>query len=109
MLDAGFRAFQASTLSEFQQVIDTEKVDLILADYSATGALHPDGHGFTRFYTRAHGIPIVVMTGQFKVDLMSLSHLGAVDVIEKPFDNGDLLLRLNAALASARLRNPIPL
>jgi two-component system KDP operon response regulator KdpE len=92
----GFLATEARNLREGLAAIVTERPDLILLDLAL-----PDGDGMTiidevRAWSR---IPILVLSSRTATaEKISALDGGANDYVTKPFDMGELLARMRAAL-----------
>jgi DNA-binding NtrC family response regulator len=67
-------------------------------DYLGTGLAEPNSQELRGFQASAPGVPMVLVTGFGKLTDVALSELGAADVILKPFDNDDLIGRLQTML-----------
>lgn len=102
----GHRATPASTVAEFAQLYRTRSFDLVLLDIHL-----PDGDGIDTFRTlhqEAPGPTCVFMTADGSIpSAVSAIRAGGFDYITKPFDNAELLTRVERALEMRRLNGRV--
>ncbi len=98
----GYTALTAPSAARALERLAEEPVDAILSDVVMP---EMDGLEFlSRVKEQAHGVPIVLMSGQGTVETaVKATRLGALDFVEKPVGLERLLLTLRNALRTGRL------
>lgn len=92
----GFRVSEADSVVAARSILEHEAVDLILLDIRMPGE---DGLSFTKEIRSGSRIPIILITGRGEdVDKILGLELGADDYVVKPFNNRELLARVNSVL-----------
>ncbi|MCE3203854.1 response regulator transcription factor [Paenibacillus sonchi] len=91
----GHQFFKAFDGEQMQQILEQEKIDLILLD-----VMLPVMDGFEWMRRRCHpGVPVIFITAKDSLaDRITGFELGADDYIIKPFEILELLARINAVL-----------
>jgi DNA-binding response OmpR family regulator len=103
--DDGHSVTQLDGGKEVMDVIENFGVDVILLDLSM-----PDVDGFRvldrlRRDRKAASIPVIVVSARGRPDDKALAKgFGAVDYINKPWDDGEVELRVQMALGGAQRR-----
>ncbi len=95
----GFSVETVNNGSRMLHSLAKERFDLIILDVGL-----PDGNGidFARDLRRSSSVPIVMLTGQGDaIDRVVGLEVGADDYVSKPFNNRELLARVNAVLRRA--------
>lgn len=89
LTDEGYRVLTASSGSEALDILKVEQIDTILSDIKMPGM-----NGIElleRVFASDPGLPIILMTAFAEVDqAVSAMKKGAIDHIQKPFDNDDI-------------------
>lgn len=91
-----FKVISAKNVSEFNEKIDKNDIDLVLLDVSL-----PDGNGFEicKEIKSKKDIPVIFLTAQDEETSVVLGlDLGADDYIVKPFRTRELISRINSVL-----------
>lgn len=91
-----FKVISAQNVSEFNEKIDKNDIDLVLLDVSL-----PDGNGFEicKEIKSKKDIPVIFLTAQDEETSVVLGlDLGADDYIVKPFRTRELISRINSVL-----------
>ncbi|GAB4432682.1 MAG: hypothetical protein OHK0040_02830 [bacterium] len=96
----GFETFLCNRSTTAFELILKEKPDLVILDI-----MMPEVDGFSvckqiKANEKTSDIPVIFLTARYldKKDLIQGLSLGAFDYITKPFDEGELYARINAAL-----------
>ena len=118
MRDAGYQCQPAFSGSEAMLWAERERFDLVLLDLMLPGLT---GEEFITRIRRGRTMPIIVLSAKAGLeDKVNVLRLGADDFIPKPFDNLEVLARVEAQLrrvqrfsappgaAAVRLRGPGP-
>lgn len=99
----GFHVLQAGSGKEAWEILQTEKVHLVVTDIRM-----PDGHGIellNRIRDRDPSIPrVILMTGYTELNLENAKDWGAQVVFSKPFDRKALLAASEAAVLALEFR-----
>jgi len=107
--DNGYQVQQAESPYQAKEVIEENKVDLILLDmnYSLDTTSGDEGLDFLNWLQKRDiNIPAVAMTAWSNVELaVKAMQLGAGDFIEKPWKNQRLLKVINQQLAMSGLKD----
>jgi two-component system, OmpR family, response regulator len=100
----GYNVYTASDGLEALEVIDTEHIDLVMADIMMPGL---DGHALThRLRSAGHDLPILMITAKEDINDMKKGFAaGTDDYMVKPVDPDEMLLRVAALLRRARISN----
>lgn len=100
----GYRAIAAPNLDAAVDLLSSVKVSLVITDYmelyQRRGTRWPVLELFKQLVDP--GTPFIVMTKDPEALRVSAQGLGVADVIAKPFEIGDLLERVNRAIAGRR-------
>ena len=107
MLGERYVVYGAADGNEALKVLeDTGEIDLVLSDVMMPGM---DGHELLRRIRedmRFEGLPVILLTARadsfMKVEGLDI---GATDYVTKPFNSGELLLRIRNQVELRRLRN----
>lgn len=94
---AGFNVFPCSTIEEMIRLLSSRRVDVIVLDICL-----PDGNSLHALAgQRAPSAPVICITANPAVDAR-IEALGgmAADILVKPFDERELILRIRNALKS---------
>lgn len=101
LTEEGFRVSEANTCSVAHEFLEREKVDLIILDIRMPGE---DGLSLIKTIRPQSQIPIIFLTGRdSNEDKVVGLELGADDYITKPFNNRELLARVNSVLRRSGL------
>ena len=93
---AGYRVVTASNGRDALFIARDEKPDLIVLDIMMP---EMDGHEFMRLHRRERNTPIIMLTAKVEPDdKVSGLKLGADDYITKPFNNNEVVARVDAIL-----------
>jgi CheY-like chemotaxis protein len=100
--DEGFEVWLASSSKEATAMYQSNQPDLILLDLLMPGI---DGFGFLQEFNESNkeknATPVIVVTAYANDEnIEKAKDLGAQDVIEKPIDIPDFLLKINSVLNS---------
>jgi DNA-binding response OmpR family regulator len=80
----------AGSLLEATKVVETESIDLVIADSSLPGSKSPED--FKRLKGTRGAIPVIMLTGSYdSIREVDLKMAGFESVIKKPFDASDLV------------------
>ena len=103
----GYRVLTAGDGVEAWQLLDEERVDVLLSDLRMPNL---DGMQLLeRTRERYQGLPTVILTAHGTVDTaVDAMKLGAFDYLTKPFDKEELRVIIAKAAAHARLRDSEP-
>ena len=103
---AGHRVTTASTGEEGLGLVARNRPDLVLLDLGLPGKSGLEVLGLLREWST---VPVIVVSVQDSgADKIAALDLGADDYVTKPFDTGELLARLRAALRHARTEPDLP-
>jgi CheY-like chemotaxis protein len=98
----GFQVSLASTAEEALELVAREAPDLVLLDVTMPGTDGPTALRALRATPGGARVPVVFFTAtSSNFDIERLRGLGAVSVIAKPFDLGDLSRRVRDILGGA--------
>ncbi|MBS4220393.1 response regulator transcription factor [Bacillus sp. FJAT-49711] len=100
--NSGFKTFEAAGYRGTKQLLETEKIDLILLDI-----MLPDVDGFEicKAIRKNSNIPIIFLSAKGEEwDKVKGLQLGGDDYIVKPFSPGELVARIEAVLRRGDLR-----
>ena len=103
--DEGYTTRQASSADEAIKAMQSRRPSLAILDIWLQGSAL-DGLGILEIFTREHpDVPVVMISGHGNIETAVQSiKQGAYDYIEKPFKADRLLLVLERAIESSRLR-----
>ena len=101
----GHDTLTASSAAEALQMLATSHVDLVICDWSTPGEL--DGLELLRLLREEdRDVPVIVLTAFGTIEhAVSAMRAGATHYLAKPFQNEQLQLTVEQALAVARLRD----
>lgn len=100
MRDAGYQCQPAFSGSEAMLWAERERFDLVLLDLMLPGLT---GEEFITSIRRGRTMPIIVLSAKAGLeDKVNVLRLGADDFIPKPFDNLEVLARVEAQLRRVR-------
>lgn len=92
----GYNAFDASNGDELYQLLENEKIDLIILDIRMPGE---DGFTICQNIRKTSKIPIVMLTANGEeMDRIIGLEMGADDYLPKPFNPRELVARVRAVL-----------
>jgi DNA-binding NtrC family response regulator len=95
----GYQICEAATVEEASTHIESNRLDLIIADLRLPGAPGTD------VLKMDHSVPVLIMTSYASVrSAVQSMQLGAVDYIAKPFDHDEMLLSVERILKTGRLQ-----
>ncbi len=103
LTSSGFQVLKASDGSVAVSIVGKEHPALVLLDLNM-----PNLNGFEtcralRKDPQNHNLPIVILTGKnTESDIVHALDSGADDYINKPFDQGELIKKINHLLAKAK-------
>lgn len=92
----GYRVFPTETGQEALHILEKQKVSFVILDL-----MLPDlpGEEVCAMIRKQSRVPIIMLTAKtMESDMISGLNLGADDYITKPFDNQELLVRIEAVL-----------
>ena len=92
----GFQFISTKTKKETQEIIEKQRVDLVLLDITLI-----DGNGFDicKLIKEKFDIPVIFLTAQDdETTVVEGLDLGADDYVVKPFRNRELISRINSVL-----------
>lgn len=92
----GFQFISSKTKKDTQEIIEKERIDLVLLDITLI-----DGNGFDicKLIKEKFDIPVIFLTAQDEeTSVVKGLDLGADDYIVKPFRNRELISRINSVL-----------
>jgi len=96
LLPLGFRCIKETNGQEAIELLKNEKVNLVLLDVMMPEI---DGWEVCRKIREFSEVPIIMLTARSdKMDLVKGLNTGADDYITKPFDEKELVARVNAVL-----------
>lgn len=99
ILESKYEITQSFSGTECLRILETDYFDLIVMDLMLPGL---NGEEIIPIIKEKYNIPIIVITAKVGVDnLVEVLSMGADDYIPKPFNNKELLARVEV-----RLRNP---
>ncbi|MGL4336941.1 MAG: response regulator transcription factor [Turicibacter sp.] len=97
----GYRVFIASNGYEGLQVVDSERIDLIISDVMMPKM---DGITFVMKLRENHQMPVIMLSAKSEeVDQIMGLNIGADDYVTKPFRPLELLARVNSQLRRYKL------
>ena len=103
LLRAGYDVTDAGTVNEALERFRDGSFDLAVLDY-----MLPDGNGLevlSALHETNPSLPVVMMTAHSSIDhAVEAMRAGATDYVSKPFQDEDLLLRVERGLETARLK-----
>ena len=104
LTNEGYTVLAATDLDTAARLLSSVRFDVVIADYMELqfrrGVRWPILEMFKALVDP--GTPFIVLTTSPQAMLQSAEQLGIADVIEKPFDLGSLLERINKAIAGRR-------
>jgi DNA-binding NtrC family response regulator len=104
----GFVTRVVPDVSSAKHALEAAEFDVVLLDLYL-----PDGDGMDVLritLDRALAPPVLLMTGRAEIrGAVEAIRQGAADYIEKPFDMGDLLVRIDRALEAAKTKRKLAL
>ena len=95
----GYEVLSAENGTDALEMIDDEVLDLVISDLRMPGV---DGMELLGYCTTQHpGLPVILITAHGTVDsAVEALKIGAADYITKPFDQDELRIAIQKALAS---------
>ena len=101
--EEGFTTHAAADAEAGLQILNREKIDLVLTDFQLPGM---NGFDFLRAVKRANAsIPIVMMTAYGTVEMaVEAMKIGASDYVLKPFSLEEMVLVIRKELSTHQLR-----
>jgi len=92
----GYNAFSASCGAELYQLLEKEKIDLIVLDIRMPGE---DGFSICQHIRKTSLVPIIMLTANGEeMDRIIGLEMGADDYLPKPFNPRELVARIKAVL-----------
>ena len=104
----GFNVITAGSLSEAEEIVNSNSLSLILLDL-----MLPDGSGLDlckkfKSNSKTDSIPIIILTAKDdEVDKVVGFELGADDYVTKPFSVRELVLRIKAILKRGQTKKEV--
>ena len=104
----GFDVITAGSLSESEEIVNSNSISLILLDL-----MLPDGSGLDlckkfKSNSKTESIPIIILTAKDdEVDRVVGFELGADDYVTKPFSVRELILRIKAILKRRQTKKEV--
>ena len=104
----GFDVITAGSLSESEEIVNSNSISLILLDL-----MLPDGSGLDlckkfKSNSKTESIPIIILTAKDdEVDRVVGFELGADDYVTKPFSVRELILRIKAILKRGQTKKEV--
>ncbi|MCL5124501.1 MAG: sigma-54 dependent transcriptional regulator, partial [Deltaproteobacteria bacterium] len=102
LTDEGYHVLTASSGNEAVEILSNQKVDAVLSDIKMPGM-----NGIElleRVMANDPGLPVILMTAFAEVDqAVSAMKKGAIDHIQKPFDNDDIKRAVARAVQKRRM------
>ncbi len=104
----GFDVITAGSLSESEEIVNSNSISLILLDL-----MLPDGSGLDlckkfKSNSKTESIPIIILTAKDdEVDRVVGFELGADDYVTKPFSVRELILRIKAVLKRGQTKKEV--
>ena len=104
----GFNVLTAGSLSEAEEIVNSNSLSLILLDL-----MLPDGSGLDlckkfKSNSKTESIPIIILTAKDdEVDKVVGFELGADDYVTKPFSVRELILRIKAILKRGQTKKEV--
>ncbi|MBB4823408.1 DNA-binding response OmpR family regulator [Sporosarcina luteola] len=96
LLPHGFRCIKTTSGKEALDILDKEKISLVLLDVMIP---EMDGWSICKKIRQFSDVPIIMLTARAdKLDLVKGLETGADDYITKPFDDRELTARIKALL-----------
>ncbi len=106
LTDYDYRVTTVATGAQMSEVLDLERVDLLVLDLKLPG---DDGMQIARRLRAESDLPIIVVTGRRdEADRVMALELGADDYMTKPFSPRELLARVRALLRRMRTHDVPP-
>ena len=103
LLPYGMKCIKETSGRNAIEIVEEEKVDLVLLD-----VMMPDMNGWEvcKSIREFSNVPIIMLTARSdKMDLVNGLNIGADDYITKPFDEMELVARVNAILRRTSVDN----
>lgn len=101
---AGFSVEQAYSGTEAKLLVDHGTYALILLDLMLPGMT---GEEFITYLRQKSAVPVIILSAKdTQMDKVTLLRLGADDYMTKPFDNEELLARIEAIFRRLGTANP---
>ena len=100
---AGATIFQAENVSHAQEILNHQKVDLIVSDIRMPGGTGIDLLKFIKSKD-VESPPIILITGFADITLEDAYHLGAEALISKPFKLEELIKLCSCLIKEASIR-----
>lgn len=96
LIPQGYKCIKETSGKNAIEILKKEKVNLVLLDVMMPEI---DGWEVCRLMREFSNVPIIMLTARTdKVDLVKGLNIGADDYITKPFDDRELMARVNALL-----------
>jgi len=103
---SGFSTEAATHPSHVLRALETQQFDAVLMDLNYTRGTVEGGEGLdlvSRIRSIDSLLPVIIMTAWSSVDIaVEAMRRGASDFVQKPWENGDLLQKLESQLSRAR-------
>lgn len=103
--DEGYTIREAGDSAQTFAQIDTSEPDLVILDIWLEGSDQDGLAILSRIRTETPDVPVLMISGHGTIEMaVTAIHQGAYDFIEKPFASDRLLLLIQRALETARLK-----
>jgi len=103
--DEGYSCIEASNAKQALELVESNTPDLVILDIWLEGSDIDGVEILTRIVEQNPHLPVVMISGHGTIETaVSTIQLGAYDFIEKPFTSDRLLVLVNRALETSRLR-----
>jgi two-component system cell cycle response regulator len=101
LIKSGFKAKSANSAEEAEEILEDEKIDMVLTDIKLPGA---DGISLTKNIKKKYNLDVIVLTGySSEYSYEDAIRNGASDLIFKPIKLNELLLRINRVIKERSL------
>jgi two-component system cell cycle response regulator len=101
LIKYGFKAKSANSAEEAEEILEDEKIDMVLTDIKLPGA---DGISLTKNIKKKYNLDVIVLTGySSEYSYEDAIRNGASDLIFKPIKLNELLLRINRVIKERSL------
>ena len=102
--DEGFASLAASSAEKGIELLDEEKIDLVLLDIWLGDGM--DGLTALGKIKERHDIPVIMISGHGTIETaVQATHDGAYDFVEKPLSYDKIILSISNGLRYAQLEN----
>jgi DNA-binding NtrC family response regulator len=102
ILDEGYQPRLAINLAEAANFLQTEQIEAIIADCPHRPFASPDFDLLRQLQDQAPGVPVILCSEYDGVESLDPSKHGLFAIVPKPFDEGQLIAVLRAALSNGR-------